>query len=89
MTGQAPSIALVTAARNEEANLGRTLASVVAQTVRPRRWVVVSDGSTDATDALALAWTRLEERRSPLLTTAAPAAVAAAERATARRANGR
>ena len=66
MTGQAPSIALVTAARNEEANLGRTLASVVAQTVRPRRWVVVSDGSTDATDALVAAaaeehpWIHLE-----------------------------
>lgn len=43
----------------------------------------------DATDALALAWTRLEERRSPLLTAAVPAAVAAAERATTRRASGR
>jgi glycosyltransferase involved in cell wall biosynthesis len=41
---------LVTAARNEAQFIGATLDSVVSQTVRPSAWVVVSDGSTDATD---------------------------------------
>lgn len=43
---------LVTAAYNEEGYIERLLASVVAQTVRPLRWVIVSDGSTDATDRI-------------------------------------
>jgi glycosyltransferase involved in cell wall biosynthesis len=41
---------LVTPARNEAAYLEGTIQSVVSQTVRPRRWVIVSDGSTDGTD---------------------------------------
>jgi biofilm PGA synthesis N-glycosyltransferase PgaC len=40
---------LITAARNESAFIERTLESVVAQTHRPARWVIVDDGSTDAT----------------------------------------
>lgn len=44
--------ALVTAAYNEEENIGATLQSVVAQTVLPERWVIVSDGSTDKTDEI-------------------------------------
>jgi len=40
---------LVTPARNEAARIGATLASVLAQTVRPLRWVIVDDGSTDGT----------------------------------------
>lgn len=43
-------LALVTPARNEAAFIGATIRSVVAQTVRPVRWVIVSDGSTDGTD---------------------------------------
>ena len=41
---------LVTPARNEVHFIDNTIRSVVAQTVRPYRWVVVSDGSTDGTD---------------------------------------
>src|SRR6187549_1487695 len=44
---------LVTPARNEEAYLERTIESVVSQTVPPLRWVIVSDGSTDRTEAIA------------------------------------
>ena len=47
-----PQIALVTAARNEEAKIERTMRSVIGQSVRPTRWVIVSDGSTDGTDAI-------------------------------------
>jgi biofilm PGA synthesis N-glycosyltransferase PgaC len=43
---------LLTAARNEEAYIERTIQSVVNQKALPRRWVVVSDGSTDRTDEI-------------------------------------
>jgi hypothetical protein len=41
---------LITSARNEEAFLENTIHSVVAQTRKPLKWVIVSDGSTDRTD---------------------------------------
>ena len=41
---------IVTPARNEAQYIEKTIESVVSQTVLPKRWVVVSDGSTDATD---------------------------------------
>lgn len=44
--------ALVTPAKNEAAFIEKTLASVVGQTIQPVKWVVVSDGSTDETDAI-------------------------------------
>ncbi|MBM4144162.1 MAG: glycosyltransferase [Lentisphaerae bacterium] len=44
--------ALITAARNEESYIEKTLCAVEAQTVRPARWVVVSDGSTDRTEEI-------------------------------------
>lgn len=44
--------AIVTPARNEEAFIEQTICSVVAQTIRPVRWIIVSDGSTDRTDAI-------------------------------------
>jgi glycosyltransferase involved in cell wall biosynthesis len=40
---------LITAARNEEAFIARTLESVLAQTQLPERWMIVDDGSTDNT----------------------------------------
>lgn len=40
---------LITAARNEEAFISRTLDSVIAQTQVPERWVIVDDGSSDRT----------------------------------------
>jgi len=43
---------LVTPVRDEEATIGRTIESVLRQTVLPREWVIVSDGSTDGTDAI-------------------------------------
>ncbi|HET6932812.1 MAG TPA: glycosyltransferase family 2 protein [Candidatus Acidoferrum sp.] len=47
-----PKYALVTPARNEAAFIELTLKSVVAQTVKPVKWVIVSDGSTDGTDEI-------------------------------------
>lgn len=44
--------ALFTAARNEEMHIEKTIRSVIAQTVLPARWVIVSDGSVDRTDEI-------------------------------------
>jgi glycosyltransferase involved in cell wall biosynthesis len=43
---------LITPARNEEAFIEKTLASMLKQTVLPERWVIVDDGSTDNTAAI-------------------------------------
>jgi len=47
---------LITPARNEEAFIEKTLASMVAQTLLPERWVIVDDGSTDRTGAIVQAY---------------------------------
>lgn len=44
--------ALVTAAYNEENYIEKTILSVVCQTVPPKKWIIVSDGSTDHTDEI-------------------------------------
>jgi poly-beta-1,6-N-acetyl-D-glucosamine synthase len=45
---------LITAARNEEIYINDTIESVLAQTILPKKWVIVSDGSTDRTDEIVL-----------------------------------
>src|SRR5216683_4669092 len=45
-----PSYVLITPARNEARFIEHTINSVVGQTIRPLKWVIVSDGSTDGTD---------------------------------------
>jgi poly-beta-1,6-N-acetyl-D-glucosamine synthase len=49
---QMPGYIIITPAHNEEALIGRAAESVVAQSVRPLKWVVVSDASTDRTIAV-------------------------------------
>src|SRR5437773_5655127 len=60
---------LITPARNEAAFIELTLKSVIAQTLRPARWVIVSDGSTDGTDEIvrtyAAEYTWIELLRMP------------------------
>lgn len=46
------SYVLISPARNEEQYIDLTLRSMVGQTLRPARWVIVSDGSTDRTDEI-------------------------------------
>jgi poly-beta-1,6-N-acetyl-D-glucosamine synthase len=46
------SYVLVTAAYNEEKLIERVLESIVGQTILPRQWIVVSDGSTDQTNSI-------------------------------------
>jgi len=43
---------LITCARNEESFIDLTLRSVTSQTIQPQKWIIVSDGSTDRTDAI-------------------------------------
>ena len=45
-----PAYVLITPARNESQFIELTIKSVTAQSVRPTKWVIVSDGSTDGTD---------------------------------------
>jgi glycosyltransferase involved in cell wall biosynthesis len=47
-----PTYVVVTPARNEAKFIELTLKSVVSQIVRPLKWVIVSDGSTDGTDVI-------------------------------------
>ncbi|MEJ5358032.1 MAG: glycosyltransferase family 2 protein [Desulfobacterales bacterium] len=63
---------LLTAARNEAAFIEGTIRSVLLQSHRPLRWVIVSDGSTDETDRIVqryagaaefIAYARTGERR--------------------------
>jgi len=46
------SYVLITPARNEADFIEHTIQSVVGQTVLPKKWVIVSDGSTDDTDRI-------------------------------------
>src|SRR5438045_4123249 len=46
------SYVLITPARNEARFIERTIQAVVAQTFKPGKWVIVSDGSTDGTDEI-------------------------------------
>ena len=45
-----PQFVLITAARNEEQYISKTIESVLSQTIKPFKWVIVSDRSTDNTD---------------------------------------
>jgi glycosyltransferase involved in cell wall biosynthesis len=49
---------LVTTARNEESTIEITIRSVLYQTLQPREWVIVSDGSTDRTDQIVSGYGR-------------------------------
>ncbi|HEU5123476.1 MAG TPA: glycosyltransferase family A protein [Verrucomicrobiae bacterium] len=63
-----PAYILITPVRNEQDRFQQTVASVVNQTVHPRMWIIVDDGSTDETGALAdqsaqeYAWIRVVHR---------------------------
>jgi poly-beta-1,6-N-acetyl-D-glucosamine synthase len=45
----APTYVVISPVRDEEAHLRSTIESMIAQTVRPQEWIIVNDGSTDAT----------------------------------------
>ena len=48
-----PVYVLITPSRNEEAYIEETIRSVIHQTILPLKWIIVNDGSTDSTGAIA------------------------------------
>jgi len=43
---------LITATKNEEAYIEKMIQSAIAQTILPKKWVIVSDGSKDRTEEI-------------------------------------
>jgi poly-beta-1,6-N-acetyl-D-glucosamine synthase len=52
-----PAYVLITPARNEAEFIELTIQSMIRQTLRPLKWVIVSDGSTDGTDDIVRKYT--------------------------------
>jgi glycosyltransferase involved in cell wall biosynthesis len=48
-TSGSPKYVLISPCRNETAYMRQTLDSIIRQSVRPAKWIIVDDGSTDAT----------------------------------------
>ncbi|MEW6681747.1 MAG: glycosyltransferase family A protein [Nitrospirota bacterium] len=44
---------VITPARDEGRHIEKTILSMLAQTIRPKQWIIVNDGSTDDTGAIA------------------------------------
>ncbi len=53
-----PTYVVISPARNESRSIELTLQSMVQQTFRPLKWVIVSDGSTDGTDDIVESYAR-------------------------------
>jgi glycosyltransferase involved in cell wall biosynthesis len=49
---------LITPARNEAAFIEKTILAIIRQTVKPAKWVIVSDGSMDETDEIVNKYVR-------------------------------
>lgn len=58
MSSSTVKYVIVSPVRNEEANLRRTIESVVSQSLRPCEWIIVNDGSTDRTGEIAESYAR-------------------------------
>lgn len=52
-----PLYVVVTPARNESEFIEKTIETMIRQTVLPQRWVIVNDGSTDATGSIVEKYT--------------------------------
>lgn len=52
MKSTIPTYVLITAAKNEEDFIEKTIKSVINQTILPQKWIIVSDGSTDKTNEI-------------------------------------
>ena len=53
MKTDTPRILIISPSKDEANFIGRTIASMAAQTLKPARWIIVDDGSTDRTGAIA------------------------------------
>lgn len=48
-----PHYVVITPVRDEADYIGKTIQSMISQTIRPQQWIIVNDGSEDATGKLA------------------------------------
>src|SRR5215210_4887797 len=46
------SYAIISPVRDEQEHIGQTLDSVVSQTITPRQWIIIDDGSNDQTPTI-------------------------------------
>ena len=53
MTNEAQRYIIISPVRDEERYLETTILSVISQTIKPREWIVVDDGSSDSTSRIA------------------------------------
>ena len=51
-----PTYVIITPAHNEEEFIEQTIQSMVCQTVRPHKWIIVNDGSVDGTGKIVQEW---------------------------------
>lgn len=58
MLSNSINFVIISPVRDEEANLSRTIESVISQSVRPREWIIVDDGSSDGTAGIADGYAR-------------------------------
>lgn len=60
---------IISPVRNEEKYIGKTIESVVNQTIKPKEWIIINDGSTDRTvDVInryieSYPWIKLQNRK--------------------------
>ena len=47
---------VISPVRDEAQHIDHTIRSVISQTTRPAQWVIVNDGSTDATSSIIDRW---------------------------------
>jgi glycosyltransferase involved in cell wall biosynthesis len=55
------SYAVISPAKDEAERIGKTIESMLRQTVRPARWVIVDDGSSDNTSEIVKPYTQSED----------------------------
>jgi biofilm PGA synthesis N-glycosyltransferase PgaC len=53
------SYAIISPVRDEQEHIGQTLDSVVSQTIRPRQWIIVDDGSNDQTPTIVSEYAKI------------------------------
>jgi poly-beta-1,6-N-acetyl-D-glucosamine synthase len=58
LTPMSQRYVLISPCRNEADYMRHTLDSVIGQTVQPTKWVIVDDGSSDATPAILAEYTQ-------------------------------
>ncbi len=54
-----PEYVIITPVRNEDKHLINTIESIVCQTIKPKKWIIVDDGSTDGTGKILQKYSKM------------------------------